>query len=704
MATPQAAQRLVRARMKEYAGAEGGAIVWLHEGRYDLSATMVFDERDSGKPGRPVVWKRWASDNVSFTGGKTLNTGRFKPCCNGTDDTRVKASGRSEILEFDLHAAGISDLGRLEQYGHARAVVPAPAEVFFNDVPLTLARYPNVGGIPIGEVIDAGSVPRIGDKSGRGAVFRYTDGRHRSWAGLQDVWLQGTFNYGFADDIIRVQHIDTVSGTVTLASPHLYGVAHGKDFQRYVAWNILSELDQPGEYFIDRERGKLYLWPPSDIRNAVVTMSVLEDPIVALEGVSHLQLEGLTVEAGRGIGIYMEGGSNNKVTGCVVRNVGTTGIFMGQGARADSPDMSVDDHQGAAVSRWVGDLQNHIYRNTAWDRLAGRNHRIQSCDVYNTGSGGIYLSGGSKRDLVPGGNVVENCRVHDYNRRNKFLWSGINVDGVGNQVRHCEVYGSDWQGIYVHGNDHLFEFNDIHHVTLDSDDTSPWYIGRDPSDRGNVLRYNHFHDCGNPARMNMGIYCDDSSTGVTVYGNVFENMAMKYGMLFSNTGWDLKFQNNIVVNPLSKTAVISAHYYTWAAAGVPATFGPSGLIRKRLTEAVRFDQPPYATRYPELLPYLDVIIDGKEWQGMRSRGNLMENNLIVGGDEDPVGLLGGEHARIESRGNWVTQDDPGFADLKRGDYTLRRDAEAFRRIPGFQPVPFRRMGIYPDVYRPGFRR
>ncbi len=202
----------------------------------------------------------------------------------------------------------------------------------------------------------------------------------------------------------------------------------------------------------------------------------------------------------------------------------------------------------------------------------------------------------------------------------------------------------------------------------------------------------------------MGVYCDDSSTGVTIYGNVFEDMAMKYGMLFSNTGWHLVMRNNIVIRPLSKTAVISAHYYTWAAAGVPATFGPNGLIRRRLTEAVRFDQPPYSIRYPELLPYLDVISEGEEWQGMRSRGNLLEGNLIVGGADDPVELLGGTHASISSVNNWVTRTDPGFKDMKDRDFTLRPDAEVFQKIPGFQPVPFRKMGIYQDEFRPGFKK
>ncbi len=64
--------------------------------------------------------------------------------------------------------------------------------------------------------------------------------------------------------------------------------------------------------------------------------------------------------------------------------------------------------------------------------MPGRNQTIEGCEVYNTGSGGIILGGGSKKDLVPGGNVVTDSRIHDFNRRNKAGAAGVIVDGCGN--------------------------------------------------------------------------------------------------------------------------------------------------------------------------------------------------------------------------------------------------------------------------------
>lgn len=699
LATLTAARDMVRSVKRTKGLPDGGIRIVVHGGSYDLDRALVLGEEDGGTEKAPVVWTGAEGEQVFLTGGRTIDPGRFKPVREKGILKRLPSEAWKQVRMVDLRALGVTDFGTHRQYGHSLPVVPATLELFFRGEPMTLARYPNKGMMHIGKVEDMGSVPRIGDKSDRGALFSYTDDRHSRWAGLGNIWIQGTLNYGYADDYCPVAYIDTLKRQVKLAKPHLYGVASGKDFQSYVAINILEELDSPGEWYLDDKSGILYFWPPSDMRGARIQVSILEDPVVCLEGTQHLRLERMTIEAGRGIGVYIERSHHTLVAGCTIRNMGTAGVFMGQGARLLDEKSSVDDYRGEPMSRRIGSYQNHIYNNTVWERKAGHHNGVVSCDIYNTGSGGVCLSGGDKRTLTPGNSFVENCRISNYTRRNKFTWAGVRVDGCGNRVAHNEIFDSDWHGIFVHGNEHVFEYNHVHDMTLNSNDTSPWYIGRNPSDRGNVVRYNFFDNCGNPKRMNMGIYCDDSSADVLVFGNVFNDMKTDHGVLFSNTGWHLVMRNNIVINPLAATAEISAHYYSWYAGRGADMFGKDGLLRRRLEKEVDFRNPPYSTRYPSLLPYLDVIEEGKEWEGMRSRGNLLEGNLIVGGPEKPIGLLGGKHAQMEGRNNWVTREDPGFVDMKNKNFALRPDAKAFRMIPGFQPVPFEKMGLYKDAYR-----
>ncbi len=699
VASLTAAKALVRTHKKTKGISKGGLNVIIHGGIYDLQQTFQLAEEDAGKKDAPITWSAAAGEKVNITGGKTIQPGKFSKVMDKSILNRLEKNAIGNVWQANLRAEGIKNFGNHRQYGHGLPVVPATLELFFNGEPMTLSRYPNKGAMKIGKVADPGSVPRNGDKSNRGALFAYTDSRHKKWVGQQNLWIQGTLNYGFGDDYNPIDYIDTIAGQVKLKKPHIYGVGAGKDFQEYVAINILEELDSPGEWYIDETSGMLYFWPPSDLKGALVQVSMLEDPIIALEGTEHLILKGLTIEAGRGIGVYVERSNYTLVAGCTVRNVGTSGIFMGQGAKLLDENSSIDDYVGEPQSRQIGSFQNHIYSNNVWNRKAGSNNGVLSCDVYNTGSGGIFISGGDKKTLTRGYSYAENCRVYNYTRRNKFTWAGIRVDGCGNRISHNEIFNSDWHGIFVHGNDHVFEYNYIHDVTLNSNDTSPWYIGRNPSDRGNVIRYNYLDNCGNPNRMTMGIYCDDSSTDVYVYGNVFNNMKTDHGVLFSNAGWHLVMKNNIVINPIAHTAVVSASYYTWAAPQAAQMYGNNGLLRKRLEQEVNFKSPPYSTRYPALLPYLDVIVEGKEWEGMRSRGNMLEGNLIVGGPDNPIKLLGGKYAQMDGKNNWVTKEDPGFVDMKNKNFNLKPDAKAFQMIPGFEPIPFDKMGTYKDAYR-----
>ena len=139
--------------------------------------------------------------------------------------------------------------------------------------------------------------------------FKYTDERHAVWAGDDDVWFQGTFDNGYANDQIHVEKIDPVNKQVKLSNPHMYGVRSGQAYQHYVALNILDELDMPGEYYLDRKTGTLYFWPPSDLQKGTIMISVMEEPMVCLEGVSHIVFRDFTMEYGRGIGLYMERGA-----------------------------------------------------------------------------------------------------------------------------------------------------------------------------------------------------------------------------------------------------------------------------------------------------------------------------------------------------------------------------------------------------------
>lgn len=664
--------------------------VWLEGGTYTLTGTFELTAKDGGRPGLPVTYAARKGDVVRISGGIRIPSSAFHHVRESNALSRLPSQSHSHVMEADLKALGLHEFGTHRQFGHGLPVVPAPLELFWNDTVMQLARYPNEGAVLMGPVVDPGSVPRTGDYGNRGGTFRYTDGRHARWAGEADVWLQGFFHHGFADDKIKIASVDTVRKEVVLASPHMYGLGSGENFNQYVALNLLEELDEPGEWYVDRSTGFLYLWPPGDLASARVTVSVLDEPLIALDHVSDLVLRGLIIEEGRGLGISIEGGERNRIVDCVIRNVGTVGVMMGKGARQTFAHITADDYEGVPVSRDVGSFHSHSYLNTVWDRDAGRDHCIDGCEVYNTGSGGIILGGGSKKDLVPGGCRVTDCRIHDFNRRNKAGAAGVIVDGCANRVDHNEIYNGDLQAIIVHGNDHLFEYNLIHHVALNSNDASAWYLGRDPSDQGNVVRWNFFHHVGRPDRKwTMGVYCDDATCGVLIEGNVFYRVG-SYGTVYSNGGHDIVVRNNIFIEGYGPAYQLKSMWYDFGSEEIPYFFGEKGIYTRRLTKGVDIRKPPYSDRYPLLKDWLDLLPDGRTFVGMRPRRNLFEGNVLVKYEE--TFRLVGQYAQCDFGDNYITQQDPGFVDAGRMDFRLKDDSAVRKALPGFPRIPFEKIG------------
>ncbi len=683
--------RAVKARGGIPAGEH--ATIWLRGGTYALDQTFELGKPDAGMPGAPLVVSAYGDENVRLSGGIPLPPSIFHPVRNAEALNRLPASSRASVLEADLRALGIKDMGTHRQFGHGLPIVPAPLELFWNDSVLQLARYPNEGAILMGPVVDTGSVPRIGDYSNRGGRFRYTDPRHNRWASATNVWLQGYFRYGFADDKIRIARIDTVHQEITLSAPHMYGLGSGENFNQYVALNLLEELDAPGEWYVDSSSGLLFLWPPGEMATARIVASILEQPLVAIEEASDCVLRNLVIENGRGLGVYIEGGARNHLLSCTIRNVGTVGVMLGQGARQTFPHITADDYTGVPVSREVGTFHSHAYRNTVWERNAGTGHIIERCEILNTGSGGIILGGGSKKELVAGGCTVTDCRIHEFTRRNKAGAAGIVVDGCGNRVVHNEIFDGDLQAIIVHGNDHLFEFNRIHHVARNSNDASAWYLGRDPSDQGNVVRWNFFYEVGRPDRKwTMGVYCDDATCGVVIEGNVFYHVA-SYGTVYSNGGHDITVRNNIFIEGYGPAYQLKSMWYDFGMVEIPYFFGTDGIYTTRLTRSVNIRKPPYSERYPGLKDWLDLLPDGKTFVGMRPRRNTFDKNVLVQYEE--TFRLVGKYAQCDFGDNFITQKDPGFVNAGKLDFRLKDDADVYRSLPGFQRIPFEEIGPRP---------
>ena len=119
---------------------------------------------------------------------------------------------------------------------------------------MTIARWPNEGYLRTGKVIDHGSIPRHGDYSNRGATFKYDKERPENWNLNQDIWMYGFWRRDWEDQRLKVKNLNTDENIIKTVNPNFRGVFEDG---RYYYFNILEEIDKPGEWYLDRKTGIL---------------------------------------------------------------------------------------------------------------------------------------------------------------------------------------------------------------------------------------------------------------------------------------------------------------------------------------------------------------------------------------------------------------------------------------------------------------
>ena len=605
---------------------KGGAAVELRGGVYELRQTFELGKEDSGLPDSRIVYRSRPGETVRLVAGKVVNG--FQPVTDAAVLDRLDPAARGNVFQADLHALGISDCGRVDSGG---------MEVFFGDKAMTLARWPNDGFVRI--------VDMVGDavKHGRHmthtkGIFVYDGDRPKRWANEKDPWVHGYWYHDWSEQRHRVKHIDTEKRIIEIEPPyHGYGYRKGK---WYYAFNLLSELDRPGEWYVDRQSGTLYFWPPQPMATQQTLVSVLGQAMV-FQDVSHVTVERLTVEATRGTAVAIRGGAANQILGCTFRILG-----------------------GWAVSV-----------------SGGRSHGVVGCDVYETGQGGITLSGGDRKSLTPAGHYAENNHIHHYARIRRVYCPGISLSGVGNRAAYNLIHNAPHMGMGFGGNDHVIEFNELHSVCYESNDAGAIYTGRNWTMRGTVIRHNYLHHIsGFENRGCVGVYLDDAFSGTHIVGNMFHKVtraAMVGG------GRDNTIENNIFVD-CHPAIHVDARGIGWANQYIVP--GGGWQMQKKLAD-IKHNQPPYSTKYPHLANILDD-------EPYVPKYTQVARNIVVGDKWDSIHTAAKPYVTMKD--NLIGQD-PHFTDRAAEDFQLQDDSPAFGL--GFQRIPIRKIGLYQDPRR-----
>ena len=127
--------------------------------------------------------------------------------------------------------------------------------------------------------------------------FEYPGDRPETWRDTTALWVHGYWVHDWRDQYHRIQTLDLEkAGNLPEPPYHGYGYRRGA---RFYFLNILEELDAPGEWFLDRDSGIVYFWPPGDLQQGEVNFPQLQEPMLVLRGTQYVSVRGLIFEASR---------------------------------------------------------------------------------------------------------------------------------------------------------------------------------------------------------------------------------------------------------------------------------------------------------------------------------------------------------------------------------------------------------------------
>ena len=655
-ATLERARDAVRKLRQGQKAAGSNINIIIRGGDYLRTNALELTAADSGTAESPVIWQAMEGEHARFLGGRKLSG--FQRVTDREVLSRLAKTAQDHVVQLDLRLLGITNFGEMKSRGFARPLSAAHCELFYDGKPMTMARWPNEGewehitDFPKASGTDDGHRGNIGKLEGG---FFYSGDRPQRWKDTRNLWVHGYWAWDWANSYERVASLDLERRFIQTAAPHgNYGFRQG---QRFYFLNVLEELDQPGEWFLDQAAAVLYFWPPEDLasprppgRNLPeIVLSLLDEPFLKLTGVSNVVFRGVTLEATRGNAVEIRAGANNRIAACVIRNIGDSGVTI----------------------------------------EGGHGHGVVGCDILDTGDGGVALRGGDRRTLVSAGHFVEDCRFARQGRWSKCYVPAVLMDGVGLRASHNLIQDHPHCAILFSGNDHLIEFNEIHHIALETGDVGAIYAGRDYTYRGNRIRHNFIHHTGGVGMGSMGVYMDDCVSGAEIFGNVFYKVQRA---AFLGGGRDHQVLNNIFVE--------CNHAVELDGRGLDSSPTWREMVDQTMRQGLAaIPQPLYRARYPAIKtldkyygPPEGPPINGASFTGVPPENNVVARNICVGKWLNVYWNASPQMLRLE---NNLTNADPRFVESPSDKssaktFALRPDSPAWSL--GFEKIPVEQIG------------
>lgn len=499
-----------------------------------------------------------SNGNSIIDGSQLIHFTKLDP---GSADPRLPSQSRAHVWVATLPI----DVGPLGARGSSVPLAASRGDLFAGEKAMPIAGWPNDG---FTQILRSPAIP-ANDKT-----HFQLDYLSSKWQTEDDLYASGYWYWNWAYD--RYPVIVTDDGLALRGITSHYGIKTG---QRVRIENALSELDNPGEWYLDHTARQIYWWPSqasSDRQDILDGDWSVSNGLLHIDHSSHVTVNGLVLRKSRGDGVTIQHSSDVHLDGVSLSLIYNRALVVDD-----------SDHSG-----------------------------ISNSTIRDVGMGGADLSGGDRIHLIPASNYVRNTRISNFGTSYPTYGYAITMAGVGQLAENNIIQNAPHLAIIFSGNDHRIIGNDISRVVLETADAGAIYTGRDFTARGTVIQNNYIHDVGGRFPDTKGVYLDDQASGITVTGNIFSGVPQA---VYIGGGRDNHVDGNVFYHS-SPALTIDDRGLNYQR---QAVLDPKGMFQTRL-HSVPIDSPIWTEKYPRLksMPVADI---GKP------EGNTFSDNQIVGG-------------------------------------------------------------------------
>jgi parallel beta-helix repeat protein len=648
------------------------ATVMIRGGKYCLAETLVLTAQDSGSRDCPITYASYPGEKPILSGGRRVGDWqRF----NGSI-LRAKLPTRAEGWHF--------------------------RQLFYNGERQPRARWPKLD--PENPLYGGWALHEGGDEADPFRTFKYPEGfLRRRWAKptMVEVTLFG--GYGFHSEIIRVASVDERRRVITLQRPV-------KDFGRcpwytpfpispggrFCVENAPEDLDEPGEWCLDREEGVVYFWPPqAGLEGAEVVVPQL-DCLISLRGASWVTISGFTFTETADDDNFMRDGGEGVGAMFNVSGLG----YCGEAVHLRDAEHC---HIEGNLFRCVGG--NGVY-------LEGHNARnvIARNEIAYAGANGICLVGSKLKQPIF--NHIEDNHIHHCGVYNKYTAGVFCGASDGNFISHNRIEYLPHHGINLSenpGGRNVVEYNEMRHTCQELSDNAAincWMElpPREAERCGHVIRYNLIADTygcevigGEPGPSRnfptSGIYLDNCASNCFIYGNIIVRAALAAVLIHG--GKNNMIENNIFVDCRSnvrlQNVVSTLPYWHNMADFMTGNHIARNIGCQSGAGSFLFHLDQWSDR---------VLARCDDNVFFQAGGDYRIEHVcsLVNGVRKPASELG-EGDRVETLDAWrglgydahSVFSDPLFVAAERDDYRLKPESPALGL--GFEPIPVSHIGL-----------